>query len=382
MRYLFSTFLFLVLFVFAGNTYAQSIVQQLKKPMPEFEKEDVAAFNKKSSLHSDVPFNDQFLEYSVRLPKNWAQPKSSAIGNLSLSNKVLGEVERYYGPVRIGERSYFSLKAVELEYQLTAEQWFILFVLENGYTLEGMEVVDGTRVNTVYVLVDKGQSYVVNAAAIVNGTRIVFAQYVTPAEEWEKERSDAYHVVQSFDLKNVDTSYVEKMTPYQFLDIAELEYPESWQLIARPLRSAEEMSVELLNVKKDRSYNYFNRKQILKGKMEIHLIANYVVDDIDEVIREFIQKSSINQLVIGSEVEEYDDFVLDEQMELVEVKAYEAVDQTQSIVNYEFWLAVMQAGEHFYFVTLLTPSRDADYYNWARNSQTLRVVVENIVPIL
>lgn len=382
MRYLFSTFLFVVCFALAGSSYAQSVVQQLKKPMPEFEKEDVAAFNKKSSLHSDVPFNDQFLEYSVRLPKNWAQQKNSAIGNLSLSNKVLGEVERYYGPVRMGDRSYFSVKAVELEYQLTAEQWFVLFVLENGYTLEGMEVVDAGRVNTVYVLVDRGQSYVVNAAAIVNGPRIIFAQYVVPAEEWVNERSDAHHVVESFDLKNIDNSYVEKMTPYQFLDIAELEYPESWQLIARPLRSAEEMSVELLNVKKDRNYSYFNRKQILKGKMEIHLIANYVVDDIDEVIREFIEKSSINQLMIQGEVEEYDDFILDESMELVEVKAYEAQDQTQSIVNYEFWLAVMQAGEHYYFVTLLTPSRDADYYNWARNSQTLRVVVENIVPIL
>jgi len=42
----------------------------------------------------------------------------------------------------------------------------------------------------------------------------------------------------------------------------------------------------------------------------------------------------------------------------------------------------MYSGEYYYFVTLLTPSRDEDYYSWARNTQTFRVLVENIQPLM
>lgn len=380
---IFRVFLFAVIGAFSfafvlSAADAQTIVQSLKKPMPEFELMSEEEFNKSSTLYNEVPFDDETLGYTVRLPKNWSKQDNGAVGNFTLSNKILGEFSRYYGPVRMGERSYFSVKAVELEYQLTAEQWLILFMLENSYTIEGMETVNDSRAEVIYVVVERGQTYIAYAAAQLSGSRVIFSQYIMPVEEWGKERASAHRVVKSFDVTNKDAEFIEDMSPYQFLDIAEMKYPDSWELIAKPLRSADRMSVSLLNVIEK---NRFSKQRLLKGKMEVHLASEFIVEDIESDIENFKKEMSVNKLLIQDEIEELEDFVLDENMELIEVKAYDAIDQSQSVLDYEFWLAVMHTGEYYYFLTLLTPSRNADYFNWARNTQTFRVVVENIGPL-
>ena len=159
-----------------------------------------------------------------------------------------------------------------------------------------------------------------------------------------------------------------------------MQYPLSWRLVTKPLKSAERMSLELWNVANAQN---FNQGHVLKGKMEIHLIADYVFDDvgIEQGMADFKESVVIERLAIKGEVEQIDDFVVDEAMELIEVKVYEAVNPAGRILDYEFWLAVMKEDDYYYFLTLLTPSRDSDYLNWARNTQTLRVVAESIGPL-
>ena len=180
-------------------------------------------------------------------------------------------------------------------------------------------------------------------------------------------------------MDKFDDGFVEPMTPYRFLDVAELQYPNSWELKAKPLRSADRMSIGLLNVEEK---NKYSSKRILKGKMEAHLLTEYIISDIDDDIESFIRDTSIDQLRIQDVIEEFEDFTVDENMEIVEIKAYEAIDKTQAVKAYEYWLAVMHAGEYYYFVTLLTPSRDEDYFSWARNTQTFRVLVQNVQPLI
>ena len=359
--------------------FSQEIVNAIKKPMPEIPVMPEEEFKKKSTLYKETPFNDEYLAYSVRLPRKWSKHENASLSNFSLSNKVLGEVDRFYGPVRMGDRSYFSIQAIELEYKLTAEQWLILYMLENGFTLEGVRTIDDGRVEVIYVLIDRDVTFVASAVAQVSGNRVVFSQYVVPVEYWQEEASAAQRVIESFALETIDENFVEDMSPYQFLDVAEVKYPDSWELQARPLRSADRMSISLLNVARK---NEFSKIRILKGKMEVHLATEYIVEDIDHDIENFIREMSVGQLVIQDELEEYEDFTVDENMDVIQIKTYEALDSSQSNSAYEYWLAVLYSGEYYYFLSLLTPSRDADYFNWARNTQTFRVLVESTRPLI
>jgi len=366
-------------FVLVGgiNTaHAQKIIQTMKKPMPELPVIDEEKFNNSSTLHNYVPFNDENLSYSVRLPKNWSKRDTTALSGFSINNKVLGEVDRYYGPARLGERSYFTIKAVEIDYKLTAEQWMMLYMLENGYALQGVRTISDSRVEVLYVLLDRNITYVVSAVAQLNGNRMIFAQYAAPSIAWKEESGTSQKVIQSFALNNIDDGFVEPMVPYQFLDIAQVQYPDSWELKAKPLRNMDRMSISLFNVQ---AKNEFTSKKILKGQMEAHLFSEYVVEeDIDDEVANFLQEASVNQLLIDDEIEEITDLrPKEEGFEVIQIKSFNAIDKAQSASNYEYWLAVLYSGEYYYFLSLLTPSRDNNYYDWARNTQTFRVLVEN-----
>lgn len=365
--------------VFSSSTLAQTVVDAMKKPMPDIPMMPEEDFKKSSTLYKQVPFGDEKLAYSVRLPKKWTKNENKALSNFSVSNKVLGEIERFYGPARMGERSYFSVQTVGLEYKLTAEQWLILYMLENGFTLEGLKTIDDKRVEVVYVLIDRNITYVASAVAQISGSLVFFAQYIVPAANWAEESPVSRRILESFELEIIDESFVESMSPYQFLDVAEVKYPDSWELRTKPLRSADIMSVSLLNVKRK---NEFSQVRLLRGKMEVHLLSDYIVEDIDSHIKEFIEGVNNGKLIIQDSIEEYEDFTVDENVEVIEVKAYNAVDKSQAVSGYEYWLAVLVSGEYYYFLSLLTPSRDADYFDWARNTQTFRVLVQNTKPLI
>ncbi len=365
-------------FACSPSVFAQKIVDALKKPMPELPVMPEEDFLKQSTLHKEIPFGEDRLAYSVSLPKNWTKDEDGALSNFSFSNKVLGEIDRFYGPSRVGQRSYFSVQTVGLEYKLTAEQWLIIHVLENGYTLEGMRVIDDKRVEVIYVLIDRDITYVASAVAQISGANVLFSQYVVPVSNWAEEAAVSQRVIDSFKVKFISDSFVEQMTPYQFLDVAEIQYPNSWEIRTKLLRSVDIMSVTLLNVKRK---NDFSQTKLLRGKMEVYVMSDYIVEDIDDQVDLFIEQANTSQLVIQEEFADYEDFVVDEDIEVIQVKAYDALDQSRTVSSYEYWLAVLTSGDYFYFLSLLTPSRDSDYYDWARNTQTFRILVKSTRPL-
>ncbi|MFK7840279.1 MAG: hypothetical protein AB8B83_08125, partial [Bdellovibrionales bacterium] len=281
--------------------------------------------------------------------------------------------------VRIGDRSYFSVETMAMEYKLKAEQWLILYLLENGYTIEGIRTIDEHRVEVVYVLINRDITYIATAVAQTTGDKVIFAQFVAPSDAWEEEEQVALPIVESFSLEDIDTSPVEKMTPYRFLDISELYYPDSWELKAKPLRSADRMSISLLNVE---ALNKYSSKRILKGRMQVHLLTEYIIEDIDDDIQTFINDTSVEELNVQDMIQEHEDFTVHENIEVIEIKSYRALDLKQSVKDYEYWLAVLYSGEYYYFISLLTPSRDDDYSSWARNTQSFRLLVEGVKPLI
>ncbi|MGB0720428.1 MAG: hypothetical protein ACPGRX_08140 [Bdellovibrionales bacterium] len=350
-----------------------------QKPLPEFESIPMEAFTADTTLREDTPFGDEYLAFEVRLPEGWGSDDAQSVGNFQLSESVLGEVARYFGPVRPGFRSYFSVQVVGMKYQLTTEQWFKLYLLENGYSIQGLDVLDDGRVEAIYVVIENDVTYVVRAVAEVNGKRAVLAQYVMPVEQWQDEKLMQERVVGSFRLLNKDTNFIEVMKPYYFLDVAEMQYPESWALRSKPLRSVDHMDVQLLNTVENKEHRH--AAQLLNGKIEVHLFSAYSVDDLEQQIEDFKHEVQGDGLLLQDIIEEPDDFDFNDNVEFARVQVFGATDQNKSVLGYEFWFTVMAARDYYYFVTLLTPSRNDDFLNWARNTQTFRSVNALISPL-
>ena len=87
-------------------------------------------------------------------------------------------------------------------------------------------------------------------------------------------------------------------------------------------------------------------------------------------------------MLIGDYIEARNDFKLNPNMTALPVEIYEATDTGNDILQYELWFLLMESGDYYYFLSLLTPSRDEDYFLWSRNTQTFRVIANTMQPLV
>ena len=379
-RFLNSVLLLTVLTLYAiiPTAQAQKILQDFKKPLPTLQLLPLPDFEAATKSYHEVPMGDKSLAYKVRIPSDWESVGDMSLSSYSLNSKILGEVSKFFSPPRLeAARSFFSMQAMRLEYQLTAEQWLLQYLLTSGYNIQGLESNGENSVEALYVLIEHDVSYIVRAKAQTNGKRIILAQYYLPVELWDAEKVMQAQVVASFDLENPEDEFVENMLEYHFLDIAEVKYPETWQLRAPPLRSIDVMSVELLNAAGEEGAK---GKLTLNGKMEIKLVSMFSAESLNAEKEKMKAELESTGLSMGTLIEKKEDFKFNPAFTDTVVEAYDAIDSGNNLVSYELWFTMMQSGDYYYFITLLTPARDEDFFIWSRNTQTYKVVISQIAP--
>lgn len=364
-------FAFVCSAVFVQPVSAQQLLERFNIPLPEIPFLEEAAFQEATILHQEMPQGDPILAYEIRMPKDWTKESGSDQGDFTYSAHILGEIARYYGPPVLGERSYFTIQVSQMQHEISAAQWFLQYVLSNGYTLEGFKIHDKKKVEALYVLVDRNVSYSVRAVAQINEKRMILAQYFVPYENWEQQKSMQAQSINSFRLLNLKPVLIEDMNAFQFLDISEFRYPKSWELHSQPLRSIDRMGADLLNLRSN---------QALDGQISVNLISHFITESLKGEIKAFKTEMENRGMVFGDLIEKRDDFDLDVLIDFSLTEVYRVTDKENSLQEYEFWFTVMSSGAYYYFVSLLTPSRDADFFTWGRNTETYRLVLEYLTP--
>ncbi len=370
---------FAALYAVPQAVFAQKITEQFEKPMPEFDLLPQAEFDKQTKEFDRDFQKDEALSYKLRVPENWSESSKGGLGDVAVSNKILGELGKFYGPPTLTSRSKLVIEAVGLDYNMTAHQWFVQYLLANGYNLQGLKTHDGNNAEALYVLIEDGVSYAVRSVARVNGKRVVVAQHFVPIERWHDEKVIQAQILRSFVLKNKVQAYVEEMDAYQFLDLAEFKYPRSWALKALPIRSIDRMRVELLStatVKK----GYEKAQTRLDGQVDLALVSIFASETLEEEIEWFRDNLAEKNLTLGELIEVRDDFLLGDRFDFVDTQVFKVNAQTAKLIEHELWLTIMSKGEYYYFISLFTPSRDHDYFTWARNTETYKLIISTIQP--
>lgn len=370
----FSLFFLLVMLglSLSGLAHAQKIMQVYEKPLPAITLIPEADFDKTSNLFEGTPRDDETLAYSVRLPKDWVKEEDAMNALFGLSNRVLTELVRYNSPARMtSDRSYFSVQALLLDTQITTIQWFLPWAQERGLTLEGFRKNDDGSIDAMYVVLQGDTTYLVRMKAQINGKNMIVVEYYSPSDVWQDEKRLQASVLHSFKLTNQKTQLIETMETHTFLDLAEFSYPVSWHLQAQPVRSADHMAARIIKNSPTRALN---------GQIDVNLVSQVVVESLPDEIEKFKKDLEVTGLLLNEKIEKKTDYNLDESVKFALVESYKATDSRKRLVGYELWLAVMSAGDYYYFITLLTPSRDDDYAVWAYNSEIFRVVLESVKP--
>lgn len=354
-----------------SDANAQKIKQLFDKKMPQYDAISDADFANLTFEQTDVPFNDRFLAYKINLPNDWTPPAGVGVANYNLSANLMGDVALFFSPPRVdAPRSKFELKALKLEFEITAEQWLLKHVLSNGYTLEGLEYFNKDKVGALYIYVEEGETFVVRSVAQINGKRMILARYVVPAQYWMQEAPLIARSLHSYELLNPERLQIENMQDYLFLDIAQFQYPESWNFVAPPVRMIDRMEVDLNNIRK-------GSKGILDGQIKVEMVSSFIVEDLEQELDDLKTRLRKKGLLVGELIESRENIEFADDVEFGFVDVFEGTDTENNVLNYEIWNGVFALDNYFIFTTLVTPHRDHEFFTWSRNVTTYQNVLRS-----
>lgn len=342
------------------------------------------AFREQSEEIIDVPNEDQALAFKVRLPKGWIKLPAPKTENVMLSAELFTDLATYLSPPKGDTRSRFRVRALELKHLVSAENWFLNYVLSVGSTIDGLLTKSDRRLEAEYTVLDSGQSYLVRAAAEITGSRMVLAEYMVPSEYAKDERDQQIWSMISFALTTPDQTPVEAVDTYTFVDIVKFEYPQSWILFSPPIITIDRMDAAIINLKglsKDEAKNIDLDNLKLDGRIDVKVISKTLGTNEAEEIE--LLKSELKEkgLEIGSLIKPVKDLKLHEGIIKSQIDSYLIKSEDLKMARYELWVALLETKGRYYVITLITVGREESFYVWAQNIETFKFVVKTLSPV-
>ncbi|MCB9989218.1 MAG: hypothetical protein H6868_07815 [Rhodospirillales bacterium] len=364
-------------------SYAQSIDPDKIEGIPRFDELSDEEFNDNTLWIEESPKKNAYLAYKIRLPYDWERSELSqekggfADDSLTqdrssdfVSRSILGLIAKYNGPSNFGVRSYIEVRAKELTRIISARNWFIHFVLTNGYSLEGMEMLSENRVEGLYVQIINDVSYAVRVICELNGNQVVLMSYYMPVSRIKDEKALQEKIVGSFHFIDPEKPEVALTRTYSFMGVVHFDYPYSLRLPAPKVYSFSEMELQLINAANNNKSSF--------TEIDIHIMAHDKVQSLAEEVLLLKQRMEKEKIKIGDMREVYKRYEVGENIDFHRVEVYNAEGMGKKIVPHEYWIAILRDSTYFYIISMLTTGRTSDFYTWAQNVEALGVIFKTI----
>lgn len=372
---------FVLLFSQAGHAnqgLGQDLIKSQIKGLQDYRSElEYDKFLENSNLYTEEPKGDKYLSYTVRLPKQWDRYsdrfdyENKAEAEASLKRRILGKVSEYHGPQRILGTSRFEVYAEDLQFEVSAENWIVEMLLRRGYSLQGVKSYGNEKAEVEYVVFIRDTPYVVRSIARVTGRRIIVASYFCPDAYWKFERPYQQYAIESFTLTNPERIKIVSTKSYAFLDILEFDYPASWKLVAPNIYSIDGMEAKLIRSVDDKT---------LEGEIGINVFSTQLNTTLAKELEYVKESLDFLNLKVGDFLEPRDEYVFGDHIIYNKVEVYKAVHKTGAVRDHEYWVAIMKEPRYYYIITMVSPSRNGEYYSWARNAEAFKVLLQSIGP--
>lgn len=326
----------------------------------------------------DKPYKDDLLSYEIRLPKDWTANVQEASKELKVTDKkmsdtVLSILARYIGPAKNLTRSYISVEALQLSSEIGVKNWFVNFVLRNGFSLDGLSEHSDMEVEALYVQVINDQTYAVRTRVMINGARLIMVRYYLPQDNFVEERSQMAQVIGSFKLLSPSTKRIEGQKTYAFLDQSYFDYPDTWGLRGKPIYSIERMNATIYQQQVLPS-----QETVLEGQIKVDVVSKLLKTTLAQEVKAFREGVNIRGYKVGKLIEPVK-YTYDPSIKAANAQVYELVPQDPlTMKSYEFLVTIMEGADFYYITSMITPARDQEFLTWARNMETAKIVNQSM----
>ncbi len=383
----FQKLVILVLFLCLATptaSYAEvqnDVFKRFKKPMPEIKLMSDEEFIAATKPISKIPYGEDVLAFSMRIDKTWEESADGGLGNVLLSEKLFQDISSFYGKPTISGRSRIEVQALNIEGTLTAEQWYIKYILESGFTTEGLVTHSDNKVESLMVFMDRDYSYYLRTMVLINGSKAIMVRYYVPVYYIQKQAAMQAQVLASFKLKHKKPRVLGEMASYRFLDVVEAQYPKIWKLYPKAMRTADRMEASLVNIKEIPGGAGQSASVSTQGKVDIIVLSSSVNQSLVSQVDEFKKYIEGTGMLVGDKIETKEDFAYNDSMDFGMTEVYKGAGSSSNLSEYELWYSVMVGGNYYYMMLLLTPSRNEDFGKWAENTQNFKIMVSRLTPM-
>lgn len=358
----------------SADVRAQETVAEIEDPfqkeLPEYDFLPGAEFQLKTDDVSQSPAGHAALEYNLRVPKGWMSgyDPSKAV---TLVPNVMREFAAFESPPGInGIQSSISLKAQKLDVYSSADFWLRGFLKKEGVSILGYKQISTAKTEVLYVKIIDDITYIVRAIASVNGTYLVFAQYFLPQIFWQDDRALQDQIMDGLSFPVSDHTKLENLKGYQFLQEAYFQYPDSWDISPRPIKTLERMNTSLQIKGKDEK---------LKGLINIHVIK-------PEKWAGLEQELAALRKYYGNLRLEYDaaPSLVDRSMITGQGILFGVSEQYNANVigapssRYDIRIGLLSSAEHYFIITMLSVRENDEYLHWVKNMNAYRNIFATI----
>tara|TARA_R110002095_G_scaffold77641_1_gene66546 strand:- start:1481 stop:2683 length:1203 start_codon:yes stop_codon:yes gene_type:complete len=361
---------------------SQDIFERFKKPMPKLKLLTDEEFLEVTKPVEKEPYGDESLAYSMRIDKTWEDGVDRSSSNSVLSEKLFLELNSFLGKPTIAGRSRIEVQGLNMEGNLTAEQWYIRYILESGYTTEGFITHNVDKVESLMVVMEKDYSYYLRTLVMINGAKVIMVKYYVSIHYIQEQAVMQAMVLSSFNLTNKKERVFDSMVSYRFLDIAEFKYPPNWRVYAKPVRNVDRLDVTLLNMKEVAGPAGSVASSTTEGKLDVTVVSSAVKNTLVEEINDYKKKIESEGMLVGEKLKENYDFKYADNIDFGLTEVYKGIDSADNLSEYEFWFTVLVGGNYYYFIMLLTPSRNESFATWADNSQNYKLMLAEFKPMV
>ena len=317
---------------------------------------------------------DPAIAYQLRLPESWKEVPFASLKNYESDNKVFGDVGLYLSPVSSLGRARFEVQVHELYNEMYIEYWLIKRLLDQGSTLRSIHAKDQDQVEAVYVQFKDNVTYVAHTKAFINGPRIIQATFLVPVDRFEEMRDLQIHATRSFRFLVQDTKRVEELRSYAYLDQKMFDYPQSLYIQSNDVITEEELKLVILS----QDQNGFPI-----GRFLVDIYAKTADFSLQQHVKDVLATLDAEGLVIKDKIEEKtyrtSDIVTFSSVEVYNMarKTSEYLRYEEDPITQELWMAILASPQYFMILSLVTPTREMDVFNWSRNTRAFEIIVSS-----
>lgn len=338
-RISFAFFGFIALFLVTSEVFAftgKNKIPPLKTEVT-ISKQD---FESKSDLITVTPLNNEKLAYKVRLPKGWQNLDKDIIeGKTGVG--ILRQVSQFTSPPRIEHRSIFRVSVIDLDLPITVDDWFISYMLEMGFSIEGMNIKTPYITQAQYIVFEDNEPYIVRATISTTDAKIILVEYLVHQEMYEQEKSEQIWAMTGFELLHPDTDSLVPMKTFNFVDVAKFDYPANWFIQAPEITDISRMEATAINTKHNRSGIYTSGDELL-GRIDVSIIAKDQGLTLTDEIKLLKEGLKVRNHRLGKFIETVEVKGINPLISSSRVDAYEVEGVSKRLAGYEYWVGVLQ----------------------------------------